>query len=324
MLLALVLTAVASLQVNVASDDSYYFGEEFNSSVTKPPKRGLALKSDSICPDLRLFAKLKPWFYGWGAEPSAPDYNLSCSKEYDSGFIPMTWSKKAVDGMIYPGADALLGFNEPNHKEQSNLDPADAAAEWPAFEAKAKALGIRRLGSPAAAACGNSSKCIGNTDDWFDKFFSACSGCQVDFIATHTYVCSASALESFLSGIHMKYNKTIWLTEFNCGDGSKNASAAKHLAYMKEALPLLESLDYVERYSWMSTQNTKVPGCALVSPDGQLTTLGEYYQYHPLVNTTSNITPAQVLHQGRHQHQHQDPRRSGKRRQELPARAKLF
>jgi hypothetical protein len=258
----------------------YYHDFDHNSSASS--KRGLALKSDAICPDLELFKEIKPWFYGWGAEPSASDYNKSCTKEYDSGFIPMTWSKKAVGEEIYPDAAALLGFNEPNHKEQSNMEPAVAAAEWPAFEAKAKASGIPRLGSPAAAGCGNPSKCLGNIDDWFDKFFAACKGCQVDFIATHTYVCSGSALSSFLEGLHLRYQKPIWITEFNCGDGSKNASAAQHLAYMKEALPILEATSYVERYSWMSTHNTKVAGCALINPQGKLTPLGEYYlKYTP-------------------------------------------
>merc|ERR1712039_576791 len=101
-------------------------------------------------------------------------------------------------------------------------------------------------------------------------------GCQVDFLATHTYTCSRAGLESFLSGLHARYHLPIWLTEFNCGDGS-NQTTAKHRAYMEEALPLLESLEYVERYSWMSVRNTRVTGCSLIDALGGLSPLGKFY-----------------------------------------------
>lgn len=47
--------------------------------------------------------------------------------------------------------------------------------------------------------------------------------------------------------MYSKYGKPIWVTEFNCGDGSRNASAAEHLAYMKVALPILDATAHVER-----------------------------------------------------------------------------
>lgn len=134
----------------------------------------------------------------------------------------MIWGKKFDTKQIWPKADALLGFNEPNHKAQSNLTPEAAAAIWPSIQAAAKAQGAGLLGSPAAAPCGNAAKCLGDTDDWFTRFFSACKNCTVDFLATHSYVCSADKLEAFLSGLHAKYNRPIWLTEFNCGDGANN------------------------------------------------------------------------------------------------------
>ena len=47
---------------------------------------------------------------------------------------------------------ALLGFNEPNHTEQSNMDAKYAAALWPQLEAVADEYGLR-LGAPSAAGC---------------------------------------------------------------------------------------------------------------------------------------------------------------------------
>ena len=103
--------------------------------------------------------------------------------------------------------------------------------------------------------------------------------------------------------MYTKYGKPIWVTEFNCGDGSRNASAAEHLAYMQAALPILDAAPHVERYAsafsvlrmachspsasfppltgryaWMSGRNNKVPGAALFSGvAGSATELGRFY-----------------------------------------------
>ena len=263
------------------------------------PKRGLALSKhagEADCADLKLFSSLRPWFYGWGPTPSSSNYS-KCALQHDSGFIPMLWGRNSVNFTVWHHADALLGFNEPNHISQSNLLPAEAAALWPQVLAKARTNNISRIGSPAAAPCGGGpTRCHGDTTDWFDKFFAACAWpdsprCNINFLATHDYACNPSKLHSFLTELHARYQLPIWLTEFNCGDGGANASAARHLAYMKEALPILESLPFVERYSWMSVLNTKVVGSALVDPHGELTTLGKYYTTapsHPAAPTTAD------------------------------------
>ena len=45
--------------------------------------------------------------------------------------------------------------------------------------------------------------------------------------------------------------------------GGKNATETEHLAYMKEALPILDKNSNVQRYSWMSARDNKVPGASL-------------------------------------------------------------
>ena len=52
------------------------------------PKRGLALNSETICDDLKLFDGMKPWFYGWGRSPKGTQYP-SCAGKFDAGFVPM-------------------------------------------------------------------------------------------------------------------------------------------------------------------------------------------------------------------------------------------
>jgi len=239
-----------------------------------------------VCPHLEKFSSLRPWWYGWSSTPSGSDLT-SCANKWDSGFIPMTFGKKAaVDQpeLLWPdGADALLGFNEPNHAPQANLSPLQAASIWKSVEAAAKSKGIKRIGSPSAAGfCTNAGhKCGLDTITWFDQFFCHCKDCQVDFLTTHSYACDAQKLVSFLDLLHERYGKPIWLTEFNCGDGS-NQPEEKHNAFMKEVIPALEGLDYVERYSWMSVVNDKIKGSGLIdSVTGELTEIGRYYAEYP-------------------------------------------
>jgi len=230
-------------------------------------KRGLSesecCSSQFYCGDLA--AAPFSWAYSWGLAPAA-----SCPGTFH--FEPMFWGARSVanDSLLFTAsATHVLGFNEPNGKDQSNLTPQQAAALWPVVAQAAQAHGLK-LVAPVPS---------GDDTAWLDAFFSACGGCeaQVDVIALHPYVCSVSSLNSSLS--HWgKYKKPLWVTEFNCGDGMANATAEAHLKYMQEALPFLDADPRVERYAWMSARNKKVPGSALFDGDaGQLTALGKFY-----------------------------------------------
>lgn len=94
------------------------------------------------------------WWYNWG-----PDGNpgaIACSAQLGIEFVPMQWGKWNIETLqkdIHPGAKHLLGFNEPGHQEQANLDPQQAAALWPHLEAVARDMGLK-LGTPSPAPCG--------------------------------------------------------------------------------------------------------------------------------------------------------------------------
>ncbi len=119
----------------------------------------------------------------------------------------------------------------------------------------------------------------GSDTKWLDAFFAACDGCRADMtaVALHPYACTAAALRAAIE-TWAAFKLPLWVTEFNCGDGARNASAAEHLAYMTLALPILEADARVARYAWMSGRNTKVPGAALLDgAGGHLTPLGRHY-----------------------------------------------
>ena len=49
----------------------------------------------------------------------------------DKSFVPMVWNIKLMqEDPVEDRYPILLGFNEPNHADQSNIEPEEAAAAW--------------------------------------------------------------------------------------------------------------------------------------------------------------------------------------------------
>jgi len=223
--------------------------------------------ANTFCEDLAA-ARGASWTYSWALSPA----NTSCAALARIPFEPMVWGSDAarnVTPAAVPQSTHLLGFNEPNSAGQSNLTPAAAAKLWPAVEAAAAA---RNLSLVAPVPSGSDTQ-------WLRDFFAACGSCadRVRAIALHPYACDAAALRASLNA-WAAFGKPLWVTEFNCGNGARNASAAEHLAWLRVALPLLEADARVERFAWMSARDDKVPGAALFAgAGGQLTPLGREY-----------------------------------------------
>jgi hypothetical protein len=219
------------------------------------------------------------WWYNWALTGSGQDPAIE--------FVPMVWGSSTAGSTLPAGSRFVLGFNEPNFKSQANLSPQQAATAWPMIEAHAKATGAAIL-SPAVNYCGSSkdsSQCtvatITDPYTYLKDFFSACAGCQVDCVAVHWYNCDLPSLEAYIEGNtdaggglqgFVQFGKPIWLTEFSC-DGSH--SVADQMAYMKAAVPYLESNRHVARYSWFSAG--PIANAQLANADGTLTALGQTY-----------------------------------------------
>jgi len=246
------------------------------------PKRGIALERKFV--PAQGLASLRPavsWGYGWDDQLLADAYVR---------WLPMIWgeaqllqAEDQVGSIDWSGAGQLLGFNEPNFPDQADMSPEHAAALWPKVEALAASRGITKLVSPAVNfQDGNQG------DAWLTRFFQLCVNCKVDAIAFHSYTCYGRFLRDHLD-IYRKFGKPMWLTEFACAEpGDINAgrvSAEGQMAYMREAIPLLESDPDVEMYAWFSyfsnQWNHPVGGvtgdAGLVLADGTLSALGSLY-----------------------------------------------
>ncbi|HEY4188742.1 MAG TPA: glycoside hydrolase family protein [Polyangia bacterium] len=228
-------------------------------------KRGIATNT---APGAAFFPAVR-WWYDWSNQGGGTNTGIE--------FVPMIWGSASVNSAIPTASKFLLTFNEPNFHAQSNLTAAQAASYWPTLQAKAMTAGIPIV-SPGMNFCGPDSACNGTSPyQYLKDFFAACAGCQVDYVAVHWYNCDLPSLKDYLEpggsleGFE-QFGKPIWLTEFSC-DGS--ASAAEQEAFMRVAVPYLESKANVFRYSWFSASN--IPNGQLVNSDGSPTALGQVY-----------------------------------------------
>jgi hypothetical protein len=217
------------------------------------------------------------WFYTWGL--SVPTELAPQNCEY----VPMFWGASTVtDANIayvqqlhgQGRANYVLGFNEPDLPDQSNMTVSQALSLWPKLES----IGLP-LGSPAASW---------PTRQWIYDFMDSCiaQGRRVDFICVHMYVgTDDNAFIQTLQDLYNKYKKPIWITEFATVANSavtmsdNTYTPATVLAFMQRLLPKLEALSFVQRYSWFSGGPTsaRLWSSALVDGYGNLTSLGQWY-----------------------------------------------
>ena len=239
-------------------------------------KKGLCLKAsgDRLCKKLNQL-KCK-WYYTWGAKiPKGAPKGID--------FKPMIWGywgdKKGLANVANQaktaGIKELLGFNEPDRKNQANMSVEKALRVWPLL----METGMR-LGSPA---------CVHPDDDWMKAFMAGVKKqkLRVDFVTVHSYGGpNPGELEKRLRRIQKMYNKPIWITEMAVGDwNAKTPKANKYkpekvLKFMEAMLPKLDKMNFVERYAWFPAGQNSTPlgTSALFDHKGNLTRLGECYR----------------------------------------------
>jgi hypothetical protein len=248
-----------------------------SSSVTRPhAKRGIGIGTK---PGSQWREKIQScgaqWFYSW---LSAPPENIPAGVE----FIPMVWGKRGENGFAKLRAElrqnkfkTLLGFNEPDQHDQSNITVEEALAMWP----KLMELDVR-LGSPG---------CVHPDREWMKAFMKGVEErkLRVDFVTVHSYGGpSADGLMKRLATVHEMYGRPLWITEFAVGDWSAKTRAENKfrpeqiVEFVGKVLPQLDACEFVERYAWFPSKPDSAPlgPCALFNDDGTLTPVGAAYR----------------------------------------------
>ncbi|KAI1428839.1 glycosyl hydrolase catalytic core-domain-containing protein [Xylaria sp. FL1777] len=239
-------TAIPTTSSAVLSTSSSSAAPTTTAIPSSGEKRGLAFNDASLVQEFISLGGKASWAYNWGSSTS----NLPEGVTY----YPMLWSPApdhsngwdaAATSAIAKGADALLGFNEPDIASQANMSPQDAAAghiQWLNPYA-----GKARISSPAISSSENANQGI----DWLKQFFSACNGkCQVDFCAAHWYgpggSDGAALFLKHLQDVNAACDgKPVWVTEFAAESGSVDA-------FMSDIVDALNTEQYafVEKYSY--------------------------------------------------------------------------
>jgi hypothetical protein len=257
-----------------------------NGSIPLPGKKGAAFtfrdegQNGSWKENLPKIISLCPyWNYSWGTRriDAQPD-NIE--------FIPMIWGgnntemtrqsleKDVVDLIKRGTVKRILAFNEPDEKTQSNMTVETALERWSILES---------LDVPLI-----SPSCARPNGDWLKSFMSQADakGKRVDWIGVHWYGgANVASFKTNMIHFHQLYQRPILITEFAPADWNATTvennrfSPAAVLAFMKDALPWLESQHWIVGYCWFSFKITLPVGTssALFTENGKLTTCGRYY-----------------------------------------------
>ncbi len=201
------------------------------------------------------------WAYNWGRTTtvSLPD---------DVIFNPMQWGNFNWDigdaqGPIEQSisewhrddkAVHLLGFNEPDGADQSNLTVDQAIDLWPRLE---------RLDLPLVSPVAKSPDAA-----WMNSFMTQAQalGYRVDAIAAHNYPDpnsgSSDALVNLLQSFNNAWNRPVWLTEFSAvnWDGKGTWTEEDNYNWLAEFIWRAESLPWLRHYSlFLFTANSTNP-----------------------------------------------------------------
>ena len=231
------------------------------------------------------------WNYSWGME-------LVEEQPSKMEFMPMAWGAWGMDGFvqsvrkhIVPQIQSgvtkrVLGFNEPDKKEQANMSYQDALKYWPVLE---------ELGVPLCSpACANP---LSDVDDstqgvrgtWMRDFMREADkrNYRIDYIGVHWYgATSPRAFKERMAQVYEAYGRRpLLISEFAVADwGAKTVGQNSHspeevLKFMKNVLPWMEKQNWIAGYAWFSFGIHEAVGTSssLFDQSGKLTTLGKFY-----------------------------------------------
>jgi hypothetical protein len=255
----------------------------FPASASFPPpanKQGIASRTYLLSAPGKLRNAGATWTYTWTTRVPFSKPGLEV--------VPMVRDARGIDDVVIARMNAgrvagyfryLLGFNEPDHANQANMTPTQAADLWP----KLMATGLK-LGSPAPAV---------PTNGWLAQFMSIATKrhLRVDFIALHFYAditnprAALARMRTQIAQVRAKYHRPVWITELGIidtrthpGPAQTNIVAAQR--FMRSATTMLDKLSYVQRYAWMTDLATQptLKWSTLYNTHRELTAIGRTYR----------------------------------------------
>ncbi|KAI1736087.1 glycoside hydrolase family 128 protein [Xylaria scruposa] len=264
-------------------------------AATRSAKRGLVHIPNSNWPqDNNIWIQSGSdltWYYNYGQAPSTQYTSVPQSQ---LEFVPQKWGQSSNPSdtsfstyvkQLIAGGRAIknvLAYNEPEYPFSSGgaqLSPNTAAIGWIADFVPLQKQGVR-IGLPAV-----------NGDDfglqWLDQFLGNCTqmvkqsntatSCPYDFLPIHWYN-NFAGLQTLLNKVNSQFHPPkIWLTEFT----DPNVDLATTQQFYNQAIPYLDGLSNLERYSWFGAFRSNVsnvgPNATFLNNAGKLTDIGSFY-----------------------------------------------
>ncbi len=281
-------------------------------AVAQPPrsaKRGVSENGFNHVEEIDALSPGAGWFYNWANLPNSYIADV-VGPGTDMEFVPMIWSanfnEQALRNYLteHPGVKYLLGYNEPNFRNQANMTPDSAARLWPIVEQIARDFDLK-LVAPALNYSGEAlaDGRVYQPNDWMDAFLAAYPEAHFDYLALHCYMNSSAAQMAYVENFAKRYGKQVWLTEFCAWEGTVDSLTQQRT--MVQKIQDLELSPYVYRYAWFKAKGSNsAPYYRLLinqnmlthePPLGTLSGAGQIYVNMSSFDTTYYWRPAQVI-----------------------------
>ena len=214
------------------------------------------------------------WAYNWGPDDTFPA---------DVEFWPMqwgsfNWSQRPSLMPIWmrnPEGTVLMGYNEPDKVDQSNMPVSTAASMWPRLEIlNMPLLGPAVAGDPA-------------TSGWIQGFMAeaASDELRLEYVGMHSYGGpNANSFINKITAAHNAWDRDVVVSEFSVVDWSDTNNWTTDSVYnwFTEVLWRMELLPYLHKYAvFIFTDEPGNPVSdnrgEMREADGSLTPSGKLY-----------------------------------------------
>jgi hypothetical protein len=264
-----------------------------------PGKKGaaFALGKKENHPKIRA---LRPhWYYSWSSRSThifkdfIQDFSLEDAEmslnQSSIEFLPMLWGYypkvfvERIKEAVAQRPKMILGFNEPDNTNQSNIPVADALKAWPILEAAIEGQGM------SAEILLVSPSCVDPLGPWMTTFMAQVNKkkLRIDVIGVHHYgSASVQAFQTRMQRIYEWYGgRPLLITELAVADWKAKSVKENRfkptdvLQFMQMILPWMEAQEWIVGYAWFSFEidNPQGTSSALFDLENHLTQLGRYY-----------------------------------------------
>lgn len=232
-------------QTYVAQDkdiDILVMPEELNDSISFVYVIPWRWESKKGTCDLNPDAFEASWRYNWNI-----DLNSTLNWEYVAIRQTRWWPDLGGQNWQTRGVNHLLGYNEPDSADQSNVAVGDAIWSWPDL----LWTGLR-VGAPAVTDSSSAGMGVNWLYDFIEQADAA--GLRVDYVPIHYYRDneSISTFRNYLIDIHNRTGRPLWVTEWNDGCNWTGGDPTDPYVHADRILQMIEAMDdlpFVERYS---------------------------------------------------------------------------